>query len=198
LPLAASSALSNSIAAQRNQLVADLVAAETSCEGAVTGGTHENHARLWHHFSRYLESIGIGHDIFLNSFTRSQQNKIIGAFAMALRKGQFLGQSHDTLAVGTIQNTISEICATFRENGQPNPTKDNDLQLSFILHQQFRAFKNADSKEKQQKAIPACIIAEIAKRNLTESQHAMYQLTILAFFFAMHSCEYIKVQQHEK
>jgi hypothetical protein len=117
---------------------------------------------------------------------------------MALRQGRFLGPSHDTLAVGTIQNTISDICATFRENSQPNPTKDDDLQLSFILHRQFRAFKNADPKEKQQKAVPACIIAEIAKRNLTESQRAIRQLTILAFFFAMHSCAYVKVQQHEK
>jgi hypothetical protein len=189
---------SNSTAAQRNQLVADLIAAETSREGAVTGGTHENHAWSWHRFSRYLESIGIGHAIFLDSFTRSQQNKIIGAFAMALQQGQFSGPSHDTLAVGTIQNTISDIYATFRENGRPKPTKNDDLQLSFILHRQFRAFKNANSKEKQQKAIPACIIAKIAKRNQTELQRAISQLTILAFFFAMRSCEYIKVQQHEK
>ncbi len=87
---------------------------------------------------------------------------------------------------------------TFRENGRPNPTKDNDLQLSFLLHRQFRAFKNADSKEKQQKAIPACVISEIAKQNLTELQCAISQLTILAFFFAMRSCEYVKVPQQEK
>jgi hypothetical protein len=117
---------------------------------------------------------------------------------MALREGRFLGPSHNTLAVGTIQNSISDVCATFRENGRPNPTKDDDLQLSFLLHRQFRAYKNADPKEKQQKAIPACIIAEIAKWNLTELQRAILQLTILAFFFAMHSCGYIKVPQQEK
>jgi hypothetical protein len=49
-------------------------------------------------------------------------------------KGNFLGPSHNTLAVGTIRNSISDVCATFRGNGQPNPTKDNDLQLSFLLH----------------------------------------------------------------
>jgi hypothetical protein len=67
--------------------------------------------------------------------TGSQQNKIIGAFALALHERRFSGPSHDTLAVGTIQNSISAVCATFRENGRPNPTKDNHLQLSFILHQ---------------------------------------------------------------
>jgi hypothetical protein len=161
-----STAFSNSTIAQQNQLVADLVAAETSHEGAVTGSTHENHTRSWHRFSRYLESIGIGHNIFLDSFRRSQQNKIIGAFDMALRQGQFLGSAHDTLALGTIRNTILDISAILRENGQPNPTKDNDLQLSFILHRQFRAFKNADPKEKQQKAILACVIAIILVGNV--------------------------------
>ena len=111
---------------------------------------------------------------------------------MALRQGQYSGKAHDTLASGTIQNTISDVSLTFRENGQPNPTKDKDLQLSFMLQRLFRVVKNKDPKEKQQKAIPACIIAKIAKQQLTEEQCAISQLTILAFFFAMRSCEYVK------
>ncbi len=178
--------------------MADIVAAETSHEGAVTGGTHENQARSWQRFSQYLKSIGLGHDIFLDSFTRSQKNKIFGAFALALRDRRFSRASHDTLAVGTIRNSILDVCATFRENGRPNPTKDDNLQLSFLLHRQFRAYKNADLKEKQQKSIPACVIAEIAKLNPTKLQRAILQLTILAFFFAMRSCEYVKVPQHKK
>ena len=35
-----------------------------------------------------------------------------------------------------------DVSSTFQENGQPNPTKDKDLQLSFILQQQFCAFKS--------------------------------------------------------
>ncbi len=171
---------------------------ETAHEGAVTGSTHENQAWSWQQFSKYLNSIGLGHDLYLESFTRSQRNKIIGAFAMALRQGRYSGKAYDTLASGTIRNTISDISSTFRENGRPNPTKDEDLQLSFILQQQCRAFKNADPKEKQQKAIPACVIAEIAKCKLTELQCATLQLTILAFFFAMCSCKYVKVTQQEK
>ncbi len=48
------------------------------------------------------------------------------------------------------------------------------------------------------KKIPACIIAEIAKQKLTELQCAVLQLRILALFFAMRSCKYVKVQQQEK
>jgi hypothetical protein len=82
--------------------MADLIAAETSREGAVTRSTHENHAWSWHQFTKYLVTIGIGHGVFLDSFTRSQQNKIIGTFAMALREGRFSSAAHDTLALGTI------------------------------------------------------------------------------------------------
>ncbi len=164
----------------------------------VTGSTHKNHAWSWHCFTKYLGSIGISHDAFLDSFTQAQRNKIIGAFVMALRKGCFLSGSHDKLALGTIRNSISDISTTFRENGQPNPTKDNNLQLSFILHRQFRAYKNEDPKEKQQKAIPACFIAKIAKKNLRSLQGAISQLPTLAFFFVMRLCECVKVQQHEK
>jgi hypothetical protein len=144
------------------------------------------------------ETIGIGQDVFLISFTRSQQNKIIGAFAMALQEGWFSSAAHDTLALGTIRNTISDISATFRENGQPNPTKDNNLQLSFILQCQFRAYKNADPKEHQPKVIPTCVIAKIAKQKLMELQCAISQLTIPAFFFTMRLCENVKVQQQKK
>jgi hypothetical protein len=153
--------------------MADLIAAETSREGAVMGSTNKNHAWSWCQFTKYPETVGIGQDVFLDSFTRSQRNKIIGAFAMALREEWFSLAAHDTLASGTIQNTISKISATFRENGLPNPTKDNNLQLSFILQHQFRAYKNADPNEHPRKAIPTCVIAKIAKQKLTKLQCAI-------------------------
>ena len=62
-----STAFLNGTTAQQNQLVADCIAAKTSLEGTVTGSTHENHARLWHHFTKYLRTIGISNDIFLDS-----------------------------------------------------------------------------------------------------------------------------------
>ncbi len=117
---------------------------------------------------------------------------------MVLWGGRFSSATHDTLALGTIWNTISDISATFRENGQTNPTKDNDLQLSSILRCRFWAYKNADPKKHQQKAMPACVIAKTAKQKLMELQCAILQLTIFASFFTMHSCKYIKIKQQEK
>ena len=72
LPLSASKAFSNSTATQQNQLVADCIAAETSRARAVARSTHENHAWSWHRFTKYLGSIGIGHNAFLDSITQAQ------------------------------------------------------------------------------------------------------------------------------
>jgi hypothetical protein len=97
--------------------MADLVAAETTHERAVTGSTHKNRWS-WHCFTKNLASINLVHDIFLEPFTGSQQNKIIGAFAMAVRQGQFSNGAHDTLALGTVCCIIMDhISATFKENG---------------------------------------------------------------------------------
>ena len=134
MPISATTAFQNCTTANRDCLLTDLIAVEVTHEGAVTGGTHESQARSWRRFQEYVESIGLGHNCFLVSFNRPQQDKIMCAFAMAMRQVQFSGPSHDRLVEGTIRNTILNVCSTFRENGRPNPTKDKDMQLASFYH----------------------------------------------------------------
>ena len=178
--------------------MADLIAAAAASEGAVTGGTHESQARSWRRFTEYLDSIGLRHDHYLDSFTRPQQHKIMCAFAMAMRQARFSGPAYDKLAEGTIRGTISNVCSSFRDSGRLNPTKDDDGQLSFILSRLFRAFRNEDPNEVQQKAVPPCVVLAIARLNRSERQLAVGQLTRLGFFFAMRSREYLKVAKAEE
>ena len=117
---------------------------------------------------------------------------------MALRTGRFSRDRQDPLAEGTVRNTISSVVQAFRTTGRKNPTRDNDNELSVLLSRQFRAFRNDDPKQKQQKALPIFVLAEIAKRQVTEMERAIAQLTIGAFFFACRSCEYLKVPQKEQ
>jgi len=117
---------------------------------------------------------------------------------MAMRQARFSGPSYDKLAEGTIRNSTSDVCSTFRENGRPNPTKDYDRQLSFVLQQLFRAFRNEDPNEKQQKAFPPNVILALAQLVYTEEQRAIGQLARLGFFFAMRSREYLKVPRAEQ
>jgi hypothetical protein len=117
---------------------------------------------------------------------------------MALRDVRFSKPPPEQLAAGTVRDSIQYVCATFRENGHPNPTFDKDGKLAFILQQEFRSFKNSDPKEKHQKAIPLSVISEVNKRNSSKLKRATGQLATLAIFFAMRSCEYLKIQQAEQ
>ncbi len=84
----------------------------------------------------------------------------MGAFAMAMCKGQFLGY-YGTLAEGTVRSAISYVVLTFRENGRTNPNKDKDMKLGWILHRQFQTFKNEDPKLAHQKVVLILVISEL-------------------------------------
>ncbi len=60
--------------------MADLIAAVTARERAVTGATHKDQAQAHQRWMEYLDSIGLAHDPYLDGFTRCQRNLIICAF----------------------------------------------------------------------------------------------------------------------
>ena len=116
---------------------------------------------------------------------------------MAVRDGQFSKQDDVTLAEGTVRGTVGYVAATFKDYDRGNPTKDEDGDLGRLLQRQYRAYRNEDPNKKQQKALPIGVLRELAKLKCTESQRAILQLAIGGFFFAMRSCEYLKVSQAE-
>ena len=66
------------------------------------------------------------------------------------------------------RGAISHVVQAFRESGRHNPTKDADNMLSVLLSRQFRAYRNDDPKEVQQKALPFIVLEELAKRRVSE------------------------------
>jgi hypothetical protein len=129
----------------------------------------------------------------LDGLTRQEQIFMLGKFALAVRTGNFLGEKYKTLAAGTVRSTISHVVQTFREKGRPNPTKDANRELSILLSRQFRTYRNDDPKQAQQKALPFSVLDKLAKRQVTELDQSIVQLTIGASFFACRSYEYSKV-----
>ena len=116
---------------------------------------------------------------------------------MAVREVRFSLNRTDALVEGTVRSAISHVVQAFQESGRQNPTKDADNKLSVLLSRQFRAYRNDDRKEVQQKALPFIVLKELAKRQVSELDRAVSQLTICAGFFAYRSCEYLKVPRRE-
>jgi hypothetical protein len=85
--------------------------------------------------------------------------------------------THWLKAQSEVHNT-SNVVQTFWSSGRQNPAKDADNELSIILLQQFRAFRNEDTKEKQQKALPFSVLNELAKYHVTETDKSITQFTI--------------------
>jgi hypothetical protein len=54
----------------------------------------------------------------------------MGAFIVAVHRGQFLQQRDASLAESTVANTINTVAATFRENGRNDPQKDTKYNVS--------------------------------------------------------------------
>jgi hypothetical protein len=172
--------------------LADINAASTATTAGVEPGTHSKQALAWARYKLYLKSIAIQDDDFLEQFTIFQRNKILGAFTHALRDGRFY-KNKQRVKAETIRAAIDSVAQTYRMANRPDPRLDQDGRPSFLLLRQLRGYKKVDPPEKQQVALTGTILQELRNLALTKLEKAMCDLFTGAFFFAMRSCEYLKV-----
>ena len=69
----------------------------------------------------------------MDQLTQNEQISMLGAFAMAVREGQFSWDCHEVLVEGTVCGTVSHVIQAFQAAGRQNPTKDDDVELSILL-----------------------------------------------------------------
>jgi hypothetical protein len=72
------------------------------------------------------------------------------------------------------------------------------MSLASIYHDSIEHTKTMIPKKQKQKALPFIVLDELAKRQATELDIALAQLTIGAAFFACLSCEYSIVPKMEE
>jgi len=173
--------------------MADLSAADSARAEAVTEGTHKEQIRSWKRWIEYLTSVGIQDDLFLDTFTPSQRQRLLRAFMQAIREARFSAARFDVLKSEQCRTAMDHVAQTFRANDRPDPRKDPDGKLAHLLQRQLRGYKNADPGEKQQYAITTSVLLMVLKCSITHVDHAMADLLCAAFFFACRSCEYSKV-----
>ncbi len=97
---------------------------------------------------------------------------------MAVREGRFSWDCHAVLVEGTVCNTVSHVVQAFRAAGRQNPTKDDNIELSILLSQQYQAYKNKYPQQVQQKALPFIVLDKLVKHQVTELDITLAQLTI--------------------
>jgi hypothetical protein len=95
--------------------MANITAAESATNSGVAPGTHLKQNLAWARFKNYLKSISINSNPFLENFTTFQRNKILGAFAHALRDGRFYKNKREVKAE-TITSTIDCMAQTYPDS----------------------------------------------------------------------------------
>jgi hypothetical protein len=175
-----------------------MLASESAVHNAVVQGTNEKHNLAWKRYNQYIFSVGIIHDVYLDSFSRGQKHRILGAFAASLRQGRFYSKQNFQPKAASIRATLDCVAQAFKLADRPDPRLDFDAKVAFLLQRQLRSYTIVDKPEVRQAAVTASILRQFNKIAISSADKAMSELFTGAFFFAMHSCEYLKVSGPRK
>ena len=127
-------------------------------------------------------------DVFLDTIPSRLRPAIFSIFAQAVQKGEFTRGNQSNLASTTVQEALDQVAKIFRARGRPHPFKVGS-QLDFELDLLFQGCTDNDPPEEQEVAITPSFLREISRRSRTDKERKMALLFIMAFFFAMRSCE---------
>jgi len=121
----------------------------------------------------------------------------MSAFAHAVRIGAYSTRCSEHLVDGTVNSTLSYVAQAFRSNNRNDPRLDAGGKTCFLLHEQWRAYKNQDGSRKKQKALPMMVLRKMLDLATSPWTIAATWLLIGAIFFAMRSCEYLETSSSE-
>ena len=139
-----------------------------------------------------MEKVGLEGDPYLDGFIIPQRVKLVAAFAISIRRGEYSPPRHEgPLVAGTVDKAISCLATAFKDHNKRDPRLSEDGVKDIFLAAMQRHFKNTDPKEKAQRAITPEVLAYLFSRPKSDkfAQH-IARLCNGAFFFACRSCEY--------
>ena len=180
----------NQTTTQWDCIVAYLTGSQTALANAVTDQTTVEQDCSFHCWVEFYDSTNLG----------VKRRTIVDYWMLCpsnarMCEGHFSADRFEQLSAGMVTKAISHVSMAFWPHGRPNPTFNDDGQLSILLHCLYRGYKNLDPSEWPQKAITASVLQKMCKpAGSAHIDRAMSQLEIITFFFAMHSCEYCKTQ----
>jgi hypothetical protein len=183
-------------------LLPHLLGATCAASEGVTKGTTKTEATSWRRWCEFLQQAGLAAEPFLEPFSRQDKHRILGAVAQAIRAKLFSqstkGKGHP-IGKGTVSAHLGHVATAFTSHGRPSPKFDADGKPAFLLRRQLRAYQNSDPAVKHQEVLPFELIKRMVTRKHKEPILVVFhQLMLFGFFFAMRSCENVRVQGTER
>jgi len=169
--------------------------AERARSQGLQTNTKAKYTRIFRIWKEFLGSIGFcaATDPFLVHLSPEHRTRLIGAFAHAIRQAEFSAHRDTPLASATVRDTIASLSATFVEHDRPDPTINIHGKTHRILRLQLSAYRHTDPAVKHQRALTIDFILKLYFHQATPVDVCLGPLAILAFFFAMRSCEYLTI-----
>jgi hypothetical protein len=178
---------------QRDRLIRYINSAAIARQEATVRQTKTKRVTAWRCWNAFLISVGFAESFFLDGMSKFQRNIIISSFAQAVREATFSPQNQETLVEGTVNDTVTFVAHAFRTNSSEDPRLDADSKTCFLLEEQYRGYGNQDKARAKQKSLPASVLRRMFEWSSSPWEMAVTWLLVLAFFFAMRSCEVPKI-----
>jgi hypothetical protein len=162
----------------------------------VVASTHAKEDRHWKWWIKFLSEYGLEENPYLVGFDPEFIVRLLGSFTQAVRDCWF-GQprgGNEGIGSGTCSEAVASVAKAFTNAGLPDPRLNKSGKMALFLQRQLKGMKNADPGTAHQKALSIGIICALCCRPTTCITLLVFQdLILLAFFFAMRSCEYLCV-----
>ena len=174
------------------------LAAAAAQNAALADSTRAKRDSSWRCYERFLGRIdGLGREPFLQGLGREAKAETFACFAAALRDGRLRSRQPQEAGngplSGSIRATLDSVAQTFRLNKFESPIHDAAGRLDPLLALQLKRYADEDPGPTPQQALPLEVIRKVRSWARNETDIAIGQLVVVAFFFAMRSCEYSDV-----
>ncbi|KAI2505693.1 hypothetical protein MHU86_8752 [Fragilaria crotonensis] len=110
----------------------------------------------------------------------------------------FITECRPRRQASTVRSALDDVAQAYRAHKFVSPVHDSRGRLDAVLAAQLKSYALEDPEPKRPQAIPAAVVAVVARAGATEIQRAVGQLVVGAFFFAMRSCEYSEVNGNRR
>jgi hypothetical protein len=165
------------------------LAAQLASADAVTIATTSKQAVHWRNYLSFLGDVELDGDPFLTALQAWQRQGIISAFASAYCDGRFSPKHDPSSGPAVMSGSVRAAIDTV------DPIT---ARLAYVLQRQLKGYTNQDPTKKPQKAVTPRVIHALTAINSTLLDEAVNELVRGAFFFAMRSCEYLRVPASEQ
>jgi hypothetical protein len=166
---------------------------------------HEKYDRVWRRWSDFCDAAGIADNKSLVDVPKDASELISQTFLSLYRtaawdkSGSLVGERRHPVVGGTVRDAASQLATAFRDHYQRSPLHGvkGSTKLLPSVRALLRAFDKVDQPQNRQRAVtPKFLKALLAYCQATYARESIQchpaDLIMVAFFFAMRTCEYTR------